>query len=105
MEEDMPKDLQKWEATRQKGKIHHLLVTGVLSWGVPMFFVMTFIMNRKPERPLTADMIAISALGWTLGGALFGLGTWSAAERKYQKYLSARNLAMLTAKLDSKGIL
>lgn len=85
----MPKDLQKWEVTRQKGKTRFVLVAGVLSWGVPMFAVMTFVVNRRPERPLTPLMILISAVVWLLGGACFGLAMWAITERRYRKHLAA----------------
>jgi hypothetical protein len=90
MNEPMPKDLQKWEVTRQMGKIRFILQTGVLAWGIPMFVVMTFFVNRQPDRPLTPNLIAISAVIWALGGACFGWMIWLLSERKYQKHLASR---------------
>lgn len=88
MDAKMPKNLQKWAITRQKGKRRYVLQTGVLAWGVPMFVIMTFIVNRRPDEPLTMGLIAISAVIWAMGGTGFGLATWAWAERRCLKYLT-----------------
>ena len=88
MNPEMPKDLKKWEITREKGKAKFILVTGVLSWGLPMFAVMTFVINRKRDEVLPPWLILVSALIWGLGGALFGWVIWTLSEKKYQKYLA-----------------
>lgn len=85
----MPKELKKWETTRQAGKKKFILFSGVLAWGLPMFVVMTFIVNRRPEVVLSSAMILLSAAIWALGGALFGWLMWMMSERKYQKFLAA----------------
>lgn len=77
-----PAALAQWQKTRALGKRRFVLVSGVLSWGVPMFFVMTFVIGEPEIRPL---MIAISALIWLLGGALFGATLWVITERQYRK--------------------
>jgi len=86
----MPRSLQKWEVTRQKGKKRFVLQTGVLAWGVPMFLVMTFVVNRQPDKPYSAGMIAVSAVIWAIGGACFGWAMWAIGERKYQKFLASK---------------
>ena len=90
MNETMPKNLQKWEVTRQKGKKRFVLQTGVLAWGVPMFFVMTFVVDRQPDKPFSAGMIAVSAVIWAIGGACFGWLMWAMSERKYLKFLASK---------------
>ncbi len=65
-----------------------VLVTGVLSWGVPMFFVMTFVIGEPDIRPL---LIAVSALIWLLGGVLFGIVMWYILERQFRKTLAGRD--------------
>jgi predicted membrane channel-forming protein YqfA (hemolysin III family) len=52
-----------------------------------MFVVMTFIALRKKDEPLRLDLVAISAVLWTIGGLAFGLAIWTVSEKKYQKYL------------------
>jgi hypothetical protein len=88
MNSEMPRDLQRWEGIRPKGRPRFVLVTGVLSYGAPMFVIMTFFVNRHPERPLTAAMIAVAAVIWGLGGAAFGLIMWKINESRYQKFLA-----------------
>jgi hypothetical protein len=81
-----PAALEKWRQTRARGMKRFVLMTGVLSWGMPMFVVMTFSVRRADLSP---TMIAISALLWAVGGALFGATMWLIAERQYRKATSA----------------
>lgn len=81
-----PAALEKWQQTRALGMKRVVLVTGVLSWGVPMFVVMTFFVHRANLSP---KMLAVSALIWLMGGALFGIAMWFIAERQYRKATSA----------------
>lgn len=83
-----PAALAQWQKTRARGMRRFVLVAGVLSWGVPMFFVMTFIIGKPGIRPA---MIAISALIWLLGGALFGISMWFVTERQYRKATGTDN--------------
>jgi preprotein translocase subunit YajC len=91
MKKEMPKDLEAWEKTREMGRTKYILFHGVLFWGVPMFAIMTFFVNNRPDRPLTQGMILVSALVWALGGALFGFLTWYINERRYQKHAEQRS--------------
>ncbi len=85
MSNELPKKLQRWENTRRKGKAWFIFLHGILGWGLPMFFLMTFIVNRHPERPFNVGMIVLPAIVWTLGGAAFGWIMWHLNENKYQK--------------------
>lgn len=90
MSPEMPNDLRKWETTRQKGRTQFVLLYGVLAWGLPMFVVMTFFLNRQRDKPISSGMILISVVIWAIGGACFGLAMWAISERKYQKYLASK---------------
>jgi hypothetical protein len=81
-----PAALAQRQKTRALGMKRFVLVTGVLSWGVPMFFVITFVVHRTDLSP---KMLAVSALIWLMGGALFGIAMWLLAERQYRKATSA----------------
>jgi len=77
----------KWESVKSKGKKRFILVDGVLYWGLPMFVLMTFILNQKPERSHPEVFIVISAFIWVFSGALYGWMMWKVVEWQYRKYL------------------
>ena len=74
--------VQHWEKARANGMLRFVLMRGVLSYGLTMFVVMTFIVHRGDSNP---RFIAISALLWLVGGAVFGASTWFLMERIYRK--------------------
>lgn len=74
--------LARWEKSRALGKTRYILISGVLSYGLPMFVAMTFFAHRADLSP---KFIAVSAVLWLTGGALFGLITWHIFERQYRK--------------------
>lgn len=76
-----PEVLAKWEATRAKGMLRYVLVSGVLSYGLAMFVAMTFIANRDKLSPA---FVALSAVMWAVGGAVFGVLMWHAQEWQYK---------------------
>ena len=90
MNSEMPKQLKKWEVTRQQGKKKFLLQTGILFWGVPMFVIMTFFVHLPGEKPLTGGIIAFSAVVFIITGACYGWAVWSISEKKYQRFLADR---------------
>jgi hypothetical protein len=73
--------LETWRETRKQGALRYVLVRGVLSYGVPMFVVMTFLMRRGD---IDAKFIALSAVLWGLGGAVFGIAMWAVQERLFR---------------------
>jgi hypothetical protein len=83
MDEKEQKFARDWEAKRARGKARFVLMSGVVGWGIPMFFFMTFIVNRK--RAEDPRLVLLSAIIWALGGAGFGFFIWVASEKKYQK--------------------
>ena len=78
----------RWASTRKNGKKRFILKAGVLSWGIPMFIVMTFFVNNRTEQKLTLMLIAGSALLWALAGAFFGWMLWGFTEKQYNKFLN-----------------
>ena len=87
MTTEMPKSLRHWQITREKGKMKFILQNGILAWGLPMFIVMTFVVNRGQGRPLTPLDLAINVAIWTICGAGFGWVVWTTSEQKYQKFM------------------
>jgi len=92
MNSDTPNHIRKWEETRQKGKLRFIFLQGVVAWGVPMFIVMTFVLNRERAKTDPPWMFLASAVIWACGGACFGLAMWTISERRYQKYIASKNL-------------
>lgn len=84
-----PKAIERWEKQRAKGRTRYILQIGVFGWGLAMFIAMTFVVNRPVQ--LTPSTIALSAIIWLLGGALFGFVTWTMSERKYRKHMNAQS--------------
>lgn len=84
------KHFEKWSKTREKGIKKFILVNGLLGWGLPMFLVMTFIINKPYNGEWSPSLILFSAVIWTLGGLAFGYFTWGSAERAYKKALEKR---------------
>ena len=88
MNSELPKSLQKWAKTRQMGKLRFVLQIGVLSWGIPMFIIMTFFVAPQSDAPITTNRIIGSAIIWLIGGLAFGLLTWVFSERRYRKFIN-----------------
>lgn len=80
-----PTQMARWKVQREQGRPKFVLVTGILSYGVPMFAVTTFAMPLLRHRPLpSAFAIAFAALMWLLGGVIFGFMLWWVNERNYR---------------------
>ena len=77
-----PKQLEAWKKSREKGMLHFVFVSGVLSYGLPMFIVMTLMVHRTE---LSRQNIGISAVSWALAGALFGIAMWHIQEWQFRK--------------------
>ena len=81
-----PKHLARWREQRKQGRTQFVLRTGMLAYGLPMFALLTFILPLMRGRAIPSPLlIAISAVLWTLGGAIFGVVLWAVNERNYKK--------------------
>ena len=78
-----PNEIEQWQKTRTKGRLHFVLVSGVLSWGLPMFIAMIFFVHRQE---LSLSYAAISFCLWVIvGGGAFGLVLWHVQESRFKK--------------------
>jgi hypothetical protein len=75
--------LERWEATRARGRNHFVIFTGLLSYGLPMFLVMTFLVHRDK---LSVFFVSASLILWLFGGVAFGILVWLFQERQYRKH-------------------
>ena len=78
------KNYEQWKETREKGRTKFIIQNGVLTYGVAMFVVMTFIVNRNSD-PHTAISILINLLIWLSAGFFFGLILWTVQEKSFKK--------------------
>lgn len=87
----MTDKLAKWESVRAKGRTRFVLQRGVLGWGLPMFVIMTFVVNRPGPNALLSprNYVIFSAFLWAGAGALFGLAIWWQGEKTYKKSFEA----------------
>ncbi len=75
-------EIASWGEVRARGRARFILINGLLLWGLPLFVVMTFILDPSPRSP---GMIVSSAVGWLLSGLLYGPLLWHINERRYRK--------------------
>lgn len=73
------KEFDRWASIREQGMLRYVLLNGLLSYGVPMFVLMTFII---PHPRLSHGQ---SGLLWALTGAGYGLAMWMVQERRFRK--------------------
>src|SRR4051794_14617328 len=77
--------LARWEWIRRLGFRQYVLRFGVVAYGLPMFILMTFFVNRQQNLPLKYPFILISVVIWAGAGWLFGWITWRSSEKKYRE--------------------
>ena len=79
-----PDEIEKWKKTREKGMARFIAVTGILSFGLPMFVAQNFMF--LPDKPLAfADYLVLFLITTVAGGMLFGYSMWIIQERRYAK--------------------
>ena len=81
--------MKRWEQARAQGRWRYLLLSGVLAWGVPMFVLMTFVVDRPAQ--LTAGILLLSAAVWLSGGLLFGVLSWFLSEKRFNRLVSTKD--------------
>ena len=88
--------LQRWEKTRQQGKLSFILKAGLLAWGLPMFIVFTLVFSRVQKSELTPALILTHACIWGLTGLIYGWALWIWTEKRYQKLITQREATQQT---------
>lgn len=83
-------EIEKWKKIREKGRLRFILLTGILSYGVPLFVVLTYM--NPPKMPLSAvDLIITFLICAVAGGSAFGYILWSVQEMRYRKAVKNGN--------------
>jgi hypothetical protein len=82
-----PKEIEQWQKTREKGLVRFILITGILSYGLPLFVVLNFM--EPPKMPLSiTDLIVTLLICAVAGGSAFGYILWVVQEKRYRKALN-----------------
>ncbi len=81
-----PKEIEQWQKTREKGMVRFILLTGILSYGLPLFVVLNYM--NPPKMPLSiTDLIVTLLICAVAGGSAFGYILWVVQEKRYRKAL------------------
>jgi len=80
----------KWEKQLQQGKRHHILVRGVLGWGLPLAFLYTLVMTSWSGQSLTLNgevfVYLLTALVlFPAAGIWYGAWTWKILKMKVEQ--------------------
>lgn len=76
-------NIEKWEQTRVKGKLHFIWVKGFFGWGIMTAVLWSIIMHfAQPHEPIWFRPI-IALVIFPIGGLFWGNWVWSSSERKY----------------------
>jgi hypothetical protein len=83
-----PARANQWKRTREQGRAKYVLLAGMLWWGGFMTICMSvfqYIMHRDAFD--LGRTLGINLPIYMIGGLLFGLWSWSGAERAYRRHL------------------
>jgi len=73
------KEFDRWAKSREWGMPKYVLLTGVVTWGIPMLVIMTFFVPHPKLSTLQ------SAALWLVAGAGYGIAMWLVQEHRYRK--------------------
>ncbi|WP_438864011.1 hypothetical protein [Neptunicella sp.] len=78
-------NIEKWEATRTKGKKRFIWINGFIGWGITTAVLWSLIMQIiQPQDEIWVRPL-IALLLFPLGGLVWAHFVWQATEKKYLK--------------------
>ncbi|MFO6424109.1 hypothetical protein [Motilimonas sp. KMU-193] len=80
-----PREYQAWAKVRKLGRNRYMMLNGMLMYGVPLFVVMSFIVNQPFAEGYTMTAVAIHLGVWLFIGQMFGLVNWVVNEKRFAK--------------------
>lgn len=89
MNDQMPRDIKRWEARRKLGKEKFILLYGVILWGGSAGTIATLIDCWR--RGFSVSKLLIAAIIWPVGGWFVGSIMWSKSEEKYRRFTAMRD--------------
>lgn len=80
----------KWEKQLQQGKRHHILVRGVLGWGLPLAFLYTLVMTSWSGQSSTLNgefyvNLLTALVLFPAAGIWYGAWTWKILKMKVEQ--------------------
>ncbi|MGQ8871219.1 hypothetical protein [Paenibacillus sp. TSA_86.1] len=80
----------KWEKQLKQGKRYHILVRGVLGWGLPLAFLYTLVMTSWNGQRLTLDgefyvNLLTALVLFPAAGIWYGAWTWKILKMKLEQ--------------------
>ena len=84
------REYQAWAKVRKLGRNRYIMINGMLMYGVPLFVVMSFIVNQPFAQGFTYVSVAIHLGFWLFIGQVFGLITWFINEKRFLKETNNR---------------
>lgn len=92
-----PKEREKWEKIRGKGRLHFVLVYGALASGITagFFFALTsmWIGGKRLTMDELLGELLIAVPIFMLGGLVWGLWIWRVNEKKFHESGEAKSEA------------
>jgi len=83
------KEFNDWQETRKDGMVSFILLSGLLSYGLPMFIVMSWV--TKPfANGYASNSAIIHYIVWPIAGILFGAIMWFVTEQRYLSEVEKR---------------
>ena len=82
------KKIQKWESTRQKGKLRFILLYGVVFWGLGLAIVFPTIRSIFFNTQIELPELLSGIIGFPLIGAFWGLVMWHISETQYHNKIN-----------------
>lgn len=89
-----PRQVERWAATREKGRTRFIWLFGVLGWGLPMVILWTAFMVRGFGLPSFPVTLPLAAVGFPLGGYVWGAAMWWMAEAAYRRAVAKERICL-----------
>lgn len=77
---------ERWYQVAKQGKTRFIWFRGVLSWGLPMFILMTLLfplLLDSTDVGYSWSRILFGAIIWSVGGYAFGWVMWRAGVKRF----------------------
>ncbi|MFP4325543.1 MAG: hypothetical protein ACLFP9_05960 [Desulfonatronovibrio sp.] len=80
------KRIQKWESTRQKGKLRFIILYGVVGWGFGMAIIVPAIRSILFGTQIDMPQLLSGIVVFPIIGSIFGLVLWHISEIEYHNH-------------------